>query len=70
MLGSEVNQSFGKGGVEPRGAAPPTGSSSSGWQPSQDCDGRGVVVAASNLKVLGREEMDPPQDFPSHRLEG
>lgn len=30
MLGSEVNQSFGKGGVEARGAAPTTGSSSSG----------------------------------------
>lgn len=31
--------------------------------------GRGVV-AASNLKVLGREEMDPPQNFLLDCLEG
>lgn len=54
---------------EVRGAAPTTGNSSSAWQPSQECDSKGVVVAASNLKVLGREETDPPQDFLPHRLE-
>lgn len=69
MLGSEENQSFGKGeGVEARGAAPTRRSSSSGWQPSQECDSKGVV-AASHLKVLGREEWDPAQDFLPHRLE-
>lgn len=60
---------LGEGGCGGEGAAPTTGSSSSGWQPSQECDSKGVVVPASNLKVLGRQETDLPQDFLPRRLE-